>query len=72
MLNVWLLFTNLRALKASAVATPSPTAVPRFVMTANDSFGTPNVVGVENLNTQYREDKRLRVHETPFEERRAQ
>jgi len=36
-------------------------------MDKDDSFGTPQVVGVENLSTQYREDKRLRVHETPFE-----
>lgn len=49
--------------------TPSPTQAPRFVMTADDSFGTPDVVGVENLHTRYREDKRLRVHKTPFEER---
>ena len=36
-------------------------------MDTNSSWGTPQVVGVENLNTQFREDKRLRVHETPFE-----
>ena len=36
-------------------------------MDTDSSWGTPQVVGVENLNTQFREDKRLRVHETPFE-----
>ena len=37
----------------------------------DDSYGPPNIVGVENLHSQYREDKRLRVHETPFEVRWA-
>jgi hypothetical protein len=36
-------------------------------MDKDDGFGTPQVVGVQNLTNQYREDKRLRVHETPFE-----
>lgn len=39
----------------------------RFVVDQADSYGPPNISGVENLHTQYREDKRLRVHETPFE-----
>ena len=56
-------------LQATSLQTPSPTANPRFVVTSDDSFGTPDVVGVANLLSQYREDRRLRVHETPFEER---
>eukprot|EP00884_Botryococcus_braunii_P003815 jgi/Botrbrau1/13434/Bobra.0082s0038.1 len=48
-------------------------AFPEFLLTPAVSSGgcihTPNIVGINNPPSQFREDKRLRVHETPFETR---
>ena len=55
--------------QASNPHTPSSPQNLRFIVDKDDTYGAPNIVGVENLHTQYREDKRLRVHETPFEVR---
>ncbi len=56
-------------MQAAQLQTPSPSANPCFVVNSDDSFGTPGVVGVANMLSRYHEDRRLRVHETPFEER---
>lgn len=56
-------------MQASNPHTPSSPQNLRFMVDNDDSYGPPNIVGVENLHTQYREDKRLRVHDTPFEVR---
>ncbi len=53
---------------------PSPdTPSPHFVFDATrvSSGGTPRVIGVANLAGRFREDRSLRVHDTPFEERCA-
>ncbi len=53
---------------------PSPdTPSPHFVFDATRvaSGGTPRVIGVANPAGRFREDRSLRVHDTPFEQRCA-
>ena len=40
-----------------------------FVLDAGDVWGEPHVVGLLNPVTKYREDKHLRMHDTPFDVR---
>jgi hypothetical protein len=40
-------------------------------MSSGGGTCTPQIVGINNPPSRFREDKRLRVHETPFESRYA-
>ena len=55
---------------STAVSTPSVFGLPEFML-EGDYMGmqTPQIVGMKNPVTAFRENKQLKRHETPFDTR---